>query len=347
MIDLTPVIVIDDLLVQREGIAKLVEATGRMQVVGVADNLEEAIHIVQKERVELALIDLVLREGNGIEAGRKLRELCSWLKIIIYTREKSMVLASEIFREHKQNANSGLQGYLLTRNISSSAYLLQIYNKILEAGYFIDPDVLRWNYQFSKFEKLTPREEDCAHLIVKGLSNSQIADRMAVSRRRVENLVNSLYQKFNIYGDKGDPARRVILVESIRLLINTSYQNNEVGVVIVEDQQVQRFQLCQALSEDKRFKVLDAVEDGESGIEAVFHTRPDVVIIDINLPDMNGFELTQRILDGYHQAKVILTSSEESALYKILAMEAGAVAFIPKVLLTPDEIFKVSNSSEK
>lgn len=347
MVDLTPVIVIDDQLVQREGIAKLVEATEKMRLVGLADNLEEAIKIIQGERVELALIDFVLEDENGIEAGRKLKELFAWLKIVIYTREKSMVLASEIFREHKQYAISGLQGYLLTRNISSSAYLLQIYNKILENGYFIDPDVLRWHYQLSKFEKLTPREEDCAHLIVKGLSNSQIAERMTVSRRRVENLINSLYQKFNIYGDKGDPARRVILAESIRLLINTSFLNHELGIVIVEDQQVQRFQLCEALDNDKRFKVLDAVEDGESGIEAVFHTRPDIVIVDIKLPDMNGFEVTQRILEGYHRAKIILTSSEESNLYEKLAIEAGAVAFVPKVLLSPNEIFKVSDFSEK
>jgi DNA-binding NarL/FixJ family response regulator len=347
MVDLIPVIVIDDQLVQREGIAKLVQATDEMRVVGLADNLEEAIRIIRRERVELALIDFVLEDGNGIEAGRKLRDLCSWLKIVIYTREKSMVLASEIFREHKQYTNSGLQGYLLTRNISSSAYLLQIYDKILENGYFMDPDVLRWHYQLSKFEKLTPREEDCARLIVKGLSNSQIADRMAVSRRRVENLINSLYQKFNIYGDKGDPARRVILAESIRLLASTSSVNQELGIVIVEDRQVQRVQLCEALSNDKRFKVLEAVADGESGIEAVFHTRPDVVVVDINLPDMNGFEVTQRILEASHHAKIILTSSEESSVYERLAMEAGAVAFIPKVFLSSDEIFRVSGSSEK
>jgi DNA-binding NarL/FixJ family response regulator len=347
MVDLIPVMVIDDQLVQREGIAKLVEATGNMRVIGLADNFEEAIRIIRRERVELALIDFVLEERNGIETGRKLRDLCSWLKIVIYTREKSMVLASEIFREHKQYTKSGLQGYLLTRNISSSAYLLKVYDKIIENGYFIDSDVLRWYYQFSKFEKLTPREEECAHMIVKGLSNSQIADRMAVSRRRVENLINSLYQKFNIYGDKGDPARRVILAESIQLLVSSSYTNQEIGIVIVEDQQVQRFQLCEALSKDKRFKVLEAVADGESGIEAVFHTRPDVVIVDINLPDMNGFEVTQRILEAYHHAKVILTSSEESILYERLAIEAGAVAFIPKVFLSPDRIFKASDSSER
>jgi len=347
MSDLISVIVIDDQLVQREGIAKLVEATDKMRVVGLAGNSDEAKKLIERDRAELALVDLVLQDENGIEVGRALRELYSWLKIVIYTREKSMVLASEIFREYKQYPQSGLQGYLLTRNISSSAYLLQIYNKILNDGYFIDPEVLRWHYQLTKFEKLTPREESCAHLIVRGLSNSQIAERMAVSRRRVENLINSLYQKFNIYGDKGDPARRVILAESFRLLTSTSLLAYEMGIVIVEDQQEQRSKLCDALNKDKRFKVLAAVENGESGIEAVFHARPDIVLVDINLPDINGFQVAQRILEGFHQAKIVLTSNEESTLYKEMAIEAGAVAFIPKVLLSPDEIFKVSDSSEK
>jgi DNA-binding NarL/FixJ family response regulator len=347
MINLIPVIVIDDQLVQREGIAKLVEVNDEMRVVGVAGNSEEATKIIQRERVELALVDLVLQDENGTEVGRTLRNICPWLKVVIYTREKSMVLASEIFREHNQYSQTGLQGYLLTRNISSSAYLLQIYNQILDNGYFIDPDVLRWHYQLTKFEKLTPREEDCAHLIVKGFGNSQIAERMAVSRRRVENLINSLYQKFNIYGDKGDPARRVVLAESIRLLNSHSFLTHEMGVVIVEDQQEQRSQLCEALNKDKRFKVLAAVGDGESGIEAAFHARPDIVLVDINLPDINGFQVTQRILKGFHKAKIVLISNEESTLYKELAIQAGAVAFVPKILLTPDKIFKVSDSSEK
>lgn len=346
MVDLLPVLIIDDQFVQREGVTKVVEGTGRMRVVGAVDSGKEAELIVQHDHVELALIDLVLHDEHGTEVGRTLRNLSPGLKVIIYTREKSMVLASEIFREEGELSKPSLQGYLLTRNISSSDYLLQVYRHIVDFGHFIDPDVIRWHYQFAQLEKLTPREEECALLIAKGLSNTQIAERMVISRRRVENLINSLYQKFHILGDPGDPARRVILVESIRLLLSPRTTASEVSVLIIEDQERQRLRLSNALKGNQRFKVLATAGNGTTGIQVALRVRPDVVLVDIHLPDMDGFRVTRQILEGLPRTKAILISSDESDLYRERAGEAGAIAFIPKKLLSPEGILKVCELSE-
>ncbi|HEY6074599.1 MAG TPA: response regulator transcription factor, partial [Anaerolineales bacterium] len=162
MNSLIPVLIIDDQLIQREGVARVVEATAQMRVVGAAGSGEEARSLIRREPVDLALIDLVLHHEHGTDIGRSLRLLSPDLKVIIYTREKSMVLASEIFRQGEEPSRPSLQGYLLTRNISGGEYLLQVYRHILDFGYFIDPDVIRWHYQFARLEKLTAREEECA-----------------------------------------------------------------------------------------------------------------------------------------------------------------------------------------
>jgi len=342
-----PVLVVDDQLVQREGIARVVEATGMMRVVGAVSSGEEALRVVESTPVDLALVDLVLHEQNGTEVGRALRQIRPELKVIIYTREKSMVLASEIFREQKDLAQPGLQGYLLTRNISSSDYLIQIYQQVNNFGQFIDPDILRWHFRFAELEPLTPREEECALLIARGLSNVQIADRMIVTRRRVENLINSLYLKFRISGDPGDPARRVILAESIRLLEGYHNSNRVLGVVIIEDQEEQRLHLIAEFEHDKRFKVLAAAVEAEAGIRLVSEMKPDLVLVDVRLPDMDGFQATRQILKNLPNTRVILNSAVASSVYQQQSIQSGAIAFFPKRQLTSNRIFDLYYSPDE
>ena len=342
-----PVLVVDDQLVQREGIAKVVDATKHMQVVGSVTNEEEACRIVQERAVELALIDLVLHSSHGTRVGHLLRSIRPELKVIIYTREKSMTLASEIFHERDAVAQPALQGYLLTRNISSSGYLEQIYQKILDSGYFIDPDVLRWYYRFAKLEALTRREQECADLIINGLSNIQIAERMVVSRRRVENLINALYQKFHILGDPGDPARRVILAEGIRMMANDHPPARLLNTLIIEDQEAQRKLLSEKLKADGRFHILAAAGDGQSGIELAYQRRPDLILIDVRLPDMDGFEVTREILETAPNARIILNSMQESPAYQDKAVESGAIGFLPKKQLDPARIMELYDLSDE
>ena len=346
MPELISVLIVDDQLVQREGITRVVEATGQMRVVGAVSSGADAAQIVQSSPVELALIDLVLQGEHGTRVGRQLLRLYPPMKVIIYTREKSMVLAAEIFREEKEVGQPGLQGYLLTRNISSSDYLLQVYQRVLDNGYFIDPDVLRWHYQFARLEQLTPREEECALLVSRGLSNSQIAETMVVSRRRVENLINSLYQKFQILGESGDPGRRVILVESIRLLHSLRPTGEAISILVVEDQEAQQKSICRALQADPRFRAVEGVPSGRAGIDMADARRPDAALIDIHLPDLDGFEVTRRILQRLPQTKIIMTSSEKSPLYEKMSFEAGAIAFLSKDALTPEAVYRVCDAWE-
>ncbi len=210
---------LDDQLIQRKGIIDVVSETGTMVVDGSTGSAREAKNIIRSSHINFALIDLVLGdEDNGIVVGQEIREIQPHIKVVIYTRETSMVLAAEIFQQTGNSGEPGLQGYILTRNISSSRYLKHVYEQILHNGYFIDPDVLQCNYRLREIEPLTDRERECAGFVAKGYSNQEIAEEMQVSLRRIENIMSSLYLKFHIEGNPGDPGRRVLLAECIKSL---------------------------------------------------------------------------------------------------------------------------------
>ncbi len=100
-------------------------------------------------------------------------------------------------------------------------------------------------------------------------------------------------------------------------------------VLIVDDHPIV-ISGCRALLEtDPRVEVLEA-QDGASGFAAFFDHRPDVAVIDINLPGLSGLELLQRILDRAPEAPLVVFSMNDDPVVAARAIEAGAKGYIAK-----------------
>jgi DNA-binding NarL/FixJ family response regulator len=238
-----PVIVIDDTPIKRRGVCDFVEETTRLQLSAQAGDMAGAITLVesicqhQSENAQLQnwliLSDLHLGNENGIELGRALLEIASGLRVVIYTQDPSWTLAAEIFRQeytrrgvprgnikgsNKQPGQQGLHGYALFTNIEPS-YLDAIASTVVRRHEtFIDPEVLNYLLKKLRGQLLTPRQEECAVLIAKGLSNDDIALHMGFLHPKggpnmgpLENIVSELYNFFAIDGAPSDPGRRVLL----------------------------------------------------------------------------------------------------------------------------------------
>ena len=341
--DKISVLILDDQLVQREGISRVIESSESMRIAGIASTSHEAMEVLKSEAFDLALIDLVLKNEQGTDVGRAMRKVRPDLKVIIYTREKSMVLAAEIIKKSKETSKPGLHGYILTRKISSSHYLLEVYKQILQTGYYIDPEVLRWHYQLEELEPLTPREEECAILVASGMSNSEIANRMVISLHRVENLINALYLKFRILGEPGDPGRRVLLAEGIKLLYSNrlSAYLSKLKILIIEDQEAQRIRLSSEFAASGQFEFIAEAKTGQKGTELAVEKKPDIVLTDVNLPDIDGFQVTRKILHELPLTKVIVMSSDSSSTFISEAIHVGALGFLPKNQVNIDNIMRL------
>jgi DNA-binding NarL/FixJ family response regulator len=104
-----------------------------------------------------------------------------------------------------------------------------------------------------------------------------------------------------------------------------------VTVVIVDDHPSFRTS-ARTLLELEGFQVVGEAEDGASALEVAAALEPEFVLLDVALPDMNGFEVAERLAGG--PSKVILTSSREQRDLGPRVRSSGALGFVPKDRLT-------------
>jgi DNA-binding NarL/FixJ family response regulator len=103
-----------------------------------------------------------------------------------------------------------------------------------------------------------------------------------------------------------------------------------IGVVLVDDHPLVRAGLAGLLEATDDLSVLGEAADGEAAISKVAELEPDVVLMDVSMPGMDGIEATRRLLDdGYAGAVVMLTSFSDHVRV-VDALDAGAVGYLLK-----------------
>ena len=78
------------------------------------------------------------------------------------------------------------------------------------------------------------------------------------------------------------------------------------------------------------FEVVGEAESGEQAVELAAGLGPDLVLMDVQMPGIDGLEATRRIMDLPTPPQVLVMSTHESGSYEAPALAAGAIAFIPK-----------------
>jgi DNA-binding NarL/FixJ family response regulator len=104
-------------------------------------------------------------------------------------------------------------------------------------------------------------------------------------------------------------------------------------VLIVDDHAGFRAQ-ARTLLQRAGYRVVGEAGDGTSSIDAVRRLRPDVVLLDVQLPDLLGFDVAQRILEHKDPPAIILVSSREASDYGGSIGRSGATGFLSKAELS-------------
>jgi DNA-binding NarL/FixJ family response regulator len=104
-------------------------------------------------------------------------------------------------------------------------------------------------------------------------------------------------------------------------------------VLIVDDHPAFR-SLARALLESEGFTVVGEAGDGAAAIAAVEALHPAVVLLDVQLPDLDGFEVAERVAKTTHAPAVVLVSTRTAAAYSAQLETTSARGFIPKTSLS-------------
>jgi DNA-binding NarL/FixJ family response regulator len=121
-----------------------------------------------------------------------------------------------------------------------------------------------------------------------------------------------------------------------------------VRVLIVDDQAPFRQAARAVVEATDGFEVIAESETGEASVEASQKLHPDLVLMDVNLPGINGLEATRQILKNSNGTVVVLLlSTYEEEEYAPRAAECGASTYIPKSKFEPDRLAAAWEGAKK
>lgn len=192
--DRITVYLLDDHEVVREGLRHLIEADGDMAVVGEAGTAETALREVPEKRPRVAVLDVRLPDGNGVEVCRDLRSACPEVACLMLTSfsDDDAILDASM---------AGAAGYVL-KEIRASDLLdgirrVAVGDSLLDSVAAVQAmDRARQGRRGA--DSLTPQEAKILGLVAEGLTNRQIADAMFLSEKTVKNYVSNLLGKLGM-----------------------------------------------------------------------------------------------------------------------------------------------------
>lgn len=105
-----------------------------------------------------------------------------------------------------------------------------------------------------------------------------------------------------------------------------------IGILLAEDQTLMRQGLKTILETEPDFRVIGEAADGKAALKLSLQLRPDIVLMDVQMPHMNGVEATEAICTAWPQARIIILTTFDRDDYVFQGVRAGAVGYLLKDL---------------
>jgi len=198
--DVITVLIADDHPMVREGLRSMLDAQG-IEVIGEATNGAEAVERAQQIDPDVVLMDVRMPDMDGLAATEIIKQTSAQISVIVITSYES--------KEYLRRAiEAGAAGYLL-KGMSRDS-LIDAVRLVKGGGSLIDARLLsellkEMGVEGSRFqgvegalEALTPREQEVLHLLVRGLTNKEIASEMHYSVGTVKNVVQRVIEKLGV-----------------------------------------------------------------------------------------------------------------------------------------------------
>ena len=195
--DTIRIFLLDDHEIVRRGVRELLEAEDDMEVVGEAGTVELALARIPPTRPQVAVLDVRLPDGNGIEVCREIRSRepeVACIMLTSFSDDEALL----------QAVLAGASGYLLKQIRGTD--IVDAVRRVASGQSLLDPALTeRVRSQFSKepaederLARLTNQERRILVLIAEGLTNRQIGEEMHLAEKTVKNYVSNLLAKLGM-----------------------------------------------------------------------------------------------------------------------------------------------------
>ncbi|HZU67692.1 MAG TPA: response regulator transcription factor [Ktedonobacteraceae bacterium] len=197
---LISVLVVDDHALMREGLRSLLALEQDMKIAGEAVDGYDALRKIRKLRPDVVLMDISMPVVDGLAVTRQITQEIPSLAVIILTMHRQQ-------QQMLQAMKNGARGYLL-KSVSSQE-LAEAIRKVHSGSICIEPELagaIVHDYRrlsnalpgSSSITALTEKELEIIRYVAAGMSNREIADRLAYSEKTVKNYLSVIFQKLGI-----------------------------------------------------------------------------------------------------------------------------------------------------
>jgi DNA-binding NarL/FixJ family response regulator len=191
------VFLLDDHEIVRRGVRELLEADDDVEVVGEAGTAAEALARIPAAKPDVAVVDMRLPDGNGVEVCREVRSRDASIQCLILT---SFSDDEALF----DSIMAGAAGYLLKQIKGTD--LVDAIRRVASGQSLLDPNVTtrvlerlrKGPEEDERLARLTDRERKILDLIAEGMTNRQIGERLFLAEKTVKNYVSNLLSKLGM-----------------------------------------------------------------------------------------------------------------------------------------------------
>ena len=199
------IMLVDDHQLMRTGLRMLIEQHPHMTVVGEAANRDEALANAERLQPDILLLDVDLGGDDSLAVLPSLLQVAPETRIILVTGVRTP-------EQHQRAVQLGAMG--LVRKEQAAAELLQAIEKVFAGEAWLDPTLVAralgglsrqrtaeaapLNPEQARIERLTRREHEVIALVLQGLQNKQIAERLVISETTVSHHLTSIFAKLGL-----------------------------------------------------------------------------------------------------------------------------------------------------
>ncbi|TSK05095.1 MAG: response regulator transcription factor [Geobacter sp.] len=197
------VLIVDDHPLFRDGLKSLIERSAGYRTVGEAGSGKEALALAADLKPDLVTMDVSLPDMSGIEVVRAMLKVVPDAKILMLSMYPKFDYVSEAFK-------AGAKGYVVKE--TTSARLIQGFEALCRGEFFVDgqvsqdlvsklaaPPAREAAIHDEGYGLLTPREQQVLRLVAEGVPTREIAQRMTLSPKTVENHRTNLMKKLDVH----------------------------------------------------------------------------------------------------------------------------------------------------